>query len=105
MRKLKKFFSTLFVLVLMAMVLVPAASARLVVTPGISGTERRTTAAWSGGNWTQVQAETRAYSPSSTSPTGYAIAIGRTAFQPFIATTRFVETRNAFRISHLGRTP
>jgi len=56
MKKLKKLFSTLIVLALMAMVIAPTASARLVITPNVNGSQRSTTASWAGSNWTQVRA-------------------------------------------------
>jgi len=97
MKKLKKLFSVLIVVVLMAMVLAPLASARLVVTTGASGTLRRANASWSGSNWTLVQAEMHVTTFDKRQ------FVLRTSFQPFTATTPWMETRGAVNVQSFGR--
>jgi len=95
MKKLKKLLSTLIVVVLIAMVLAPSASAWLNIVPGTNGTWRRTTATWQNSNWTQVRAETIVRYQGRD-------FFSRTPFRPFTATTEWLDSRHSNQITHRG---
>jgi len=98
MKKLKKLLSTLIVVVLMAMVLVPTATAGLAITPRSNGTGgRATTASMTNGQSNNVIAELRVHGGA-----GGAIShVIETPPMRVSATTAWVNT--TFRVSHNGR--
>ena len=97
--RLKKLLSTLIVLALMAMVLAPTASARLVVTPHVNGRDRSTTVSWANSNWTQVRASLTVYYIAGTTLVTFDT---HSSWQPFTARTQTVRIGITANSMHWG---